>query len=120
MDAGRRDSDRSARAEQLEHIISSLNKLITNEALIVAGDLNLSSKSSEDMKLLDNFKDELKLNNAFEGITIDKKWSILDYILYKQGDEVEFKIEAVGEDRSFVTEEGALFDHPALFIKLSI
>ncbi len=54
------------------------------------------------MKLLDkNFKDELKLNNAFEGITIDKKWSILDYILYKQGDEVEFKIEAVGEDRSF-------------------
>ena len=46
---GRRDSDRFARAEQLEHIISSLNKLITNEALIVAGDLNLSSKSSEDM-----------------------------------------------------------------------
>ena len=120
MDAGRRDSDRSARAEQLEHIISSLNKLITNEALIVAGDLNLSSKSSEDMKLLDNFKDELKLNNAFEEITIDKKWSILDYILYKQGDEVEFKIEAVGEDRSFVTEEGALSDHPALFIELSI
>ena len=48
------------------------------------------------------------------------KRQILDYILYKQGDEVEFKIEAVGEDRSFVTEEGALSDHPALFIELSI
>ena len=33
---------------------------------------------------------------------------------------VEFKIDAVGEDRSFVTEEGALSDHPALFIELSI
>ena len=76
MDAGRRDSDRSARAEQLEHIMTSLNSLITNEALIVAGDLNLSSKKFRDMKLLNNFKDELKLNNAFEGITIDKKWSI--------------------------------------------
>ena len=41
------------------------------------------------------------------------------YVLCKQ-DEVEFKIEAVGEDRSFVTEEGALSDHPALFIELSI
>ena len=120
MDAGRRDSDRSARAEQLDHIIKSLNKLITNEALIVAGDLNLSSKSAEDMKLLDNFKDELGLNDAFKEITIDKKWSILDYILYKQGDEVEFKIDAVGEDRSFVTKEGALSDHPALYIELTI
>jgi hypothetical protein len=120
MDAGRRDSDRSARAEQLDHIIKSLNRLITNEALIVAGDLNLSSKSAEDMKLLDNFKDELGLNDAFEGITIDKKWSILDYILYKQGDEVEFKIDAAGEDRSFVTKEGALSDHPALYIELTI
>ena len=120
MDAGRRDSDRSARAEQLDHIIKSLNKLITHEALIVAGDLNLSSKSAEDMKLLDNFKDELGLNDAFEGITIDKKWSILDYILYKQGDEVEFKIDAVGEDRSFVTKEGALSDHPALYVELTI
>ena len=120
MDAGRRDSDRSARAEQLDHIIKSLNRLITNEALIVAGDLNLSSKSAEDMKLLDNFKDELGLNDAFEGITIDKKWSILDYILYKHGDEVEFKIDAAGEDRSFVTKEGALSDHPALYIELTI
>ena len=96
------------------------DRLITHEALIVAGDLNLSSKSAEDMKLLDNFKDELGLNDAFEGITIDKKWSILDYILYKQGDEVEFKIDAVGEDRSFVTKEGALSDHPALYIELTI
>ena len=45
---------------------------------------------------------------------------ILDYILYKQGDEVEFKIDAVGEDRSFVTKEGALSDQPALYVELTI
>jgi hypothetical protein len=44
----------------------------------------------------------------------------LDYVLYKQGSEVEFKILSIGEDKSFVTEEGTLSDHPALFIEISI
>ena len=119
MDAGRRDSDRSSRKKQLDHIVSRVKSLTTSEALIVAGDLNLHSKSTEDVKLLKNFKEELKLTDAFEGHQISKKWSILDYILYKQGNEVEFKIISVGEDKSFVTEEGALSDHPALFIELT-
>ena len=119
MDAGRRDSDRSSRKKQLNHIVSRVKSLTTSEALIVAGDLNLHSKSTEDVKLLKNFKEELKLTDAFEGHQISKKWSILDYILYKQGNEVEFKIISVGEDKSFVTEEGALSDHPALFIELT-
>ena len=57
MDAGKRDSDRASRQRQLEHIISTIKPKTATEALIVAGDLNLSSKSAEDMKLLDNFKD---------------------------------------------------------------
>jgi|TARA_B110000240_G_scaffold112435_1_gene126279 hypothetical protein len=44
----------------------------------------------------------------------------LDYILYKQGEELEFKIISVGEDESFVTEEGPLSDHPALIIEVAI
>ena len=119
MDAGRRDSDRSSRKKQLDHIVSRVKLLTATEALIVAGDLNLHSKSTEDVKLLKNFKEELKLTDAFEGHQISKKWSILDYILYKQGNEVEFKIISVGEDKSFVTEEGSLSDHPALFIELT-
>ena len=95
MDAGRRDSDRSSRKKQLDHIVSRVKSLTTSEALIVAGDLNLHSKSTEEVKLLKNFKEELKLTDAFEGHQISKKWSILDYILYKQGNEVEFKIISV-------------------------
>ena len=120
MDAGKRDSDRTARKKQLEHIISTIKQRATTEALIVAGDLNLNSKNPEDVKLLENFKKELKLTDSFTGHKISKKWTILDYILYKQGEELEFKIISVGEDESFVTEEGPLSDHPALIIEVSI
>ena len=120
MDAGKRDSDRAARKKQLEDIISTIKQRATTEALIVAGDLNLNSKNPEDVKLLENFKKELKLTDSFTGHKISKKWTILDYILYKQGEELEFKIISVGEDESFVTEEGPLSDHPALIIEVSI
>ena len=120
MDAGRRDSDRYAREKQLEHIISAIKKKKEVKALIVAGDLNLNSKDPEDMELLKQFKNELSLMDAFEDTEIDTRWSILDYILIKQGEDVGLKINSVGEDRSFFTEEGPLSDHPALFIELSV
>ena len=120
MDAGKRDSDRAARKKQLEHIISTIKQRTTTEALIVAGDLNLNSKNPEDVKLLENFKEELGLTDSFTGHKISKKWTILDYILYKQGEELEFKIISVGEDESFITKDGPLSDHPALIIELLI
>ena len=120
MDAGRRDSDRSSRKIQLDHIVSAIEQREIDEALIVAGDLNLNSKDPKDVLLLEEFKKKLNLNDSFEGYEISKKWSILDYILYRQGSEVEFKLVSVGEDESFVTEEGPLSDHPALFLELSI
>ena len=120
MDAGKRDSDRASRERQLEQIISTIKQRTTTEALIVAGDLNLNSKNPEDVKLLESFKEELRLTDSFTGHKISNKWTILDYILYKQGEELEFKIISVGEDESFVTEEGPLSDHPALVIEVSI
>ena len=120
MDAGKRDSDRAARKKQLEHIISTIKQRATTEALIVAGDLNLNSKNPEDVKLLENFKEELGLTDSFTGHKISKKWTILDYILYNQGEELEFKSISVKEDESFVTKEGPLSDHPALIIEVSI
>ena len=120
MDAGRRDSDRAAREKQLAHIISTIKQRTTAEALIIAGDLNLNSKNPEDVKLLESFKEALRLTDSFTGHKISNKWTVLDYILYKQGDELEFKSISVGEDESFVTEEGPLSDHPALVIEVSI
>ena len=120
MDAGRRDSDRHAREKQLKHIVSAIKKNKDIKTLIVAGDLNLNSKDPGDMELLKQFKNELFLMDTFEDTQIDKRWSILDYILIRQGEDVRLKINSVGEDRSFFTEAGPLSDHPALFIELSI
>jgi hypothetical protein len=44
----------------------------------------------------------------------------LDYFLYKQSEDLNFKILTATEDESFFTEEGSLSDHPALVIELSI
>ena len=120
MDAGRRDSDRNSRKIQLDQIVSTIKQRKITNALIVAGDLNLSSKDPEDVEILKEFKKELKLKDSFEGYQINKKWSILDYILYRQDSEIRFKIIQAGEDESFFTEEGSLSDHPALFLELSI
>ena len=69
---------------------------------------------------IEEIKKKLNLNDSFEGYEISKKWSILDYILYRQSSEVEFKLVSAGEDESFVTEEGPLSDHPAIFLEISI
>ena len=120
MDAGRRDSDRASRKIQLEHIVSKISEKKINGALIVAGDLNLNSKDPEDVKLLENFKNDLGLTDVFENYEINEKWSILDYILIRQGNEIKFRIVSAGEDESFISEKGPLSDHPALFLELLI
>ncbi len=72
------------------------------------------------MKLLEKFKNDLGLTDIFKDIKIDEKWSILDYILIRQGKEINLSVVSAGEDESFVTEEGPLSDHPALFLELLI
>jgi len=120
MDAGSRNSDRSARKKQIEHVVTTLNKKIPNEALILVGDLNLNSKNNEDRKLFEKMKVDLDLKDSFENIQRSKKWPTLDYILYRTGKKINLNVLEVGEDKTFVNKQGPLSDHPALFIKVSI
>ncbi len=120
LDAGSRESDRRARKNQLDQIILTLNKKIKGEALILAGDLNLNSKNSEDLKLLGDLKEKLNLTDAFFTVDIQKKWQILDYVLFNTGKSDTVRILKVGEDTSLVSKEGPLSDHPALFIHITI
>ena len=120
LDAGSRESDRKARKNQLEQIILTLNKKIKGEALILAGDLNLNLKNSEDLRLLRDLKEKLNLTDAFFAVDIQKKWQILDYVLFNTGKSNTFSISKVGEDTSLVSKEGPLSDHPALFVHITI
>ena len=119
MDAGRRDSDREARKQQLAQIKRAVIQKVREKPLIVAGDLNLYSKDPEDMKLLEKFKNDLNLIDSFKDVEIGKQWPILDYILYRNASKKEITILNLGEDKSFKSDEGPLSDHPALFIELS-
>ena len=120
LDAGSRESDRNARKNQLNQIISTLNEIIKGEALILAGDLNLNSKNLEDLKLLKNLKERLNLTDAFIDVYIEKKWQILDYVLFNRGKNNIIGITKVGEDTSLISKEGPLSDHHDLFIHITI
>ena len=74
----------------------------------------------EDLKLLENLKERLNLTDAFVNVDIEKKWQILDYILFNKGKNNTVSISKVGDDTSLISKEGPLSDHPALFVHITI
>ena len=120
LDAGRKASDRQARAIQLLQIVKKVHEEASGEALIVAGDLNLNWEDPQDRALLETFSKDLGLINSGNKVQAKKGKPILDYILYRNGKETFFKILETGEDITFRNDKGPLSDHPALFIKLLI
>ena len=115
LDAGRSDEDRQARAVQLNHIATVLEREAGGAALIVAGDLNLRWDIPGDNALLMSFRDRLGLRRAEQGAAADQGWAILDYIYFRSGKTVTLNVAASGEDTAFANKMGPLSDHPALF-----
>ena len=120
LDAGRSTSDRKVRVEQLNQILSKIEKVTNGEALIIAGDLNLRWNDPKDRALLENFMTDLTLIDPITETQSEREWPILDYILYRNGQTTSLQVLEVGEDPKFQYENGPLSDHPALFIKLLI
>ena len=120
LDAGRSTSDRKVRVEQLNQILSKIEKVTNGEALIIAGDLNLRWKDPQDSLLLEAFKEDLGLIDSFEGVKSDENRPALDYILYRNGTDTILEVLEVGEDSDFQYNNKPLSDHPALFIRLLI
>ena len=120
LDAGRHDSDRKVRENQLNQISTKVKQKLIDEALILAGDLNLKWNDAQDRSLLENFKNDLDLSDPIDGIQVERGWPVIDYILYRNGEETSFEILESGQDLNFQTEEGHLSDHPALYLKLKI
>jgi hypothetical protein len=120
LDAGRNSADRQARATQLQQIAAKIRQELSEEALIVVGDLNLRWNDPEDRALLETFKKDLGLTDSIKGVQTEGGWPILDYVLYRNGRETTFEVLEAGEDTVFQNKEGPLSDHPALFMKLLI
>ena len=120
LDAGRSDSDRAARAAQLDQLILAIDRYVSDQALIVAGDLNLDWDNSKDRELLFDFRDRLGLARAGKGVQAVHGWTVLDYIFYRSGKHTTLTLAGSGEDRRFFSGGIALSDHPALFARFNI
>lgn len=143
LDAGRSTSDRKVRSKQLNQILTKVKPVTSEEALIVAGDLNLKWNDPEDRELLEDFIADLRLTDSFmvqddykraKAVNIashfelddkretqsERSWPILDYIFYRNGRTTSLEVLEVGEDKDFQYENGPLSDHPALFLRLRI
>ena len=120
LDAGRSTKDFKVRSEQLHQILIKVKKELAEEALIVAGDLNLRWNDPEDRSLLESFKKDLGLTDPLKGMQAEKGWQILDYILYRNGKSTNLEVLKKGEDLTFQKNLKPLSDHPALYIKLLI
>ena len=120
LDAGRNDSDRAARGAQINQLILAIENYVSNQALIVAGDLNLDWDNSKDQELLFDLRDRLGLTRAEKGVQAERGWSVLDYILYRSGRNTKLVVVGSGEDSAFASGDVPLSDHPALFARFSI
>ena len=78
LDAGRSDLDRAARAAQLDQLILAIHRHVSDQALIVAGDLNLDWDNSKDRELLFDLRDRLGLARAEKGVQAEHGWTVLD------------------------------------------
>ena len=70
LDAGRNSADRQARATQLQQIAAKMRQELSEEALIVVGDLNLRWNDPEDRALLETFKKDLGLTDSIKGFKL--------------------------------------------------
>ena len=120
LDAGRGAADRQARASQLDAIAQTVSSRAAGEALIVAGDLNLDSADPADRKLLDSFAARLGLRDSGARGREESGWTVLDYILYRDGRAARFDILGAGEAAEFEHQGEPLSDHPALFARIRI
>ena len=120
LDAGRSELDRQARSSQLNQIAHTLEAEAGNDAVLVAGDLNLDWASLQDNELLQNFVQRLNLVLAQKGGDASNDWTTLDYVYYRSSEKTSLTLGSAGEDAEFTADGRPLSDHPALFTNFII
>ena len=120
LDAGRSEDDRAARSRQLDTIVRTDDERARGEALIVAGDLNLDQSDPADMQLLESFKSRLGLRDSGARGRAENGWSVLDYILLRDGTGASLRVLEAGEATGFQHDAAPLSDHPALFAQVRL
>jgi len=118
LDAGDAPEDREVRRRQLAILRDHLVENASDEALIVAGDLNLDDADPDDVRLRDSFVSALGLADSGARAAPGSAWEVLDYLYYRSGNETALRVLEAGEATEFREAGAPLSDHPALFVRI--
>ncbi|HTO70744.1 MAG TPA: endonuclease/exonuclease/phosphatase family protein [Myxococcota bacterium] len=122
LDAGSAESDRAARAVQLETLAGRVRSLSGDAAVVIGGDFNSKSDEPADRALLDRFETELGLYDTGAGPAPAGGFARehIDYIFYRSSAAAALSVVAAGEAREFSDGPAPLSDHPAVFARLRV
>ncbi|MGH7290609.1 MAG: endonuclease/exonuclease/phosphatase family protein [Myxococcota bacterium] len=122
LDAGGDESDRAARAIQLDRLAARVREISSDGPLVIAGDFNLQESNAADHALLERFSSGLALRDSGARASADGAFPAkhIDYILYRSGAGVALEPLEVGEAREFSDGPTPLSDHPALFARFAV
>lgn len=122
LDAGRDESDRQARATQLENLATRVRSASGDGPLVIAGDFNLDAGDPADRALLERFTGALGLVDSGARAADDGAFAgkHIDYIFYRGGAGVALQAVEAGEAREFSDGPTPQSDHPALFARIRV
>jgi endonuclease/exonuclease/phosphatase family metal-dependent hydrolase len=118
MDAGSCDGDFAARGVQVDQLIADLNGRSAGQAVIVAGDTNLSDGRSQDMDMLDRLMTDAGLTDACRSLSCGQEE--LDRVLLRSSGTLTLEALSWAIATEFVDPSGHdLSDHPAVRVEIS-
>ena len=122
LDAGGDESDRAARAVQLDRLAAKVREISRDGALVIAGDFNLHESNAADRALLARFASGLALVDSGARASADGAFAgkRIDFILYRGGAGLALEPLEVGEAREFYDGPTPQSDHPALFARFGV
>ena len=118
MDAGSCGGDFTARGVQVDQLIADINTRSAGQAVVVAGDTNLSDGRSEDMVMLDRLMADAGLTDSCRALGCGSEE--IDRVLYRSSTTLSLEALAWAFADEFVDPSGHdLSDHPAIRVEMS-
>lgn len=119
LEAGPSARSVAVRGEQLSRLASAVETLSVDRAVIIGGDFNVAFNRPGDREVMNEFRRRLDLQDSGAGPELPF-WRERDYILYRDGADVNLEVEQAGEATEFVNRRRALSDHPALYARFRV
>ena len=117
-EAGGGEADNTARATQVDELLTAVVDRSDGHAVLLSGDFNLRLTDPEDVGLLTAY-DDAGLPRACDLLSCPEPDHI-DHIRVRSGTDLQLEVLDWSRETRFVTEDGAaLSDHPAIAITLA-